>query len=137
MFQGGAAWRKQLQDDLADYPDTLAIIDNHSDDELSDLMTNLGGHDLESIVEAFENAPSDRPVCFIAYTVKGFGLPLAGHKDNHAGLMTKAQMQELRAAMDINQGEEWDRFAGLAKPREEVEQYLARVPFNARGRRGR
>jgi pyruvate dehydrogenase E1 component len=25
-------------------------------------------------------------VVFIAYTIKGFGLPLAGHKDNHAGL---------------------------------------------------
>lgn len=135
VFQGGAAWRKQLHEDLADYPDTLAIVEGHSDEELSDLMTNLGGHDLESIVEAFENAPQDKPVCFIAYTVKGFGLPLAGHKDNHAGLMTKAQMQELRAAMDINQGEEWDRFAGLAKPRDEVEQYLARVPFNAKGRR--
>jgi len=93
VFQGGAAWRKQLHEDLAAYPDTLAIIDGHSDAQLSDLMTNLGGHDLESIVEAFENAPDDKPVCFIAYTVKGFGLPLAGHKDNHAGLMTKAHMQ--------------------------------------------
>ena len=34
----------------------------------------------------------DRPVCFIAYTIKGFGLPIAGHKDNHAGLMTPAQI---------------------------------------------
>ena len=28
---------------------------------------------------------TDRPTCFIAYTIKGFGLPFAGHKDNHAG----------------------------------------------------
>ena len=41
----------------------------------------------------------DRPTCFIAYTVKGFGLPLAGHKDNHAGLMTVAQIETLRDAM--------------------------------------
>jgi len=134
VFQGGAAWRKQLSEDLKAFPDSLAIIENHSDNELSDLMTNLGGHDLESLVEAFENAPTDKPVCFIAYTVKGFGLPLAGHKDNHAGLMTKAQMQELRAVMNINQGDEWDKFAGLDEPGE-VEAYLKRVPFNARGRR--
>ena len=38
----------------------------------------------------------DRPVCFIAYTIKGFGLPLAGHKDNHAGLMTPTQIEVLR-----------------------------------------
>lgn len=135
VFQGGSAWRRQLQQDLADYPDTLAIIDSHDDKQLSDLMTNLGGHDLESIVEAFEKAPTDKPVCFICYTVKGFGLPLAGHKDNHAGLMTKAQMQELRGVMNINQGDEWDRFAGLGKPADVVQSYLAKVPFNAKGRR--
>ncbi len=134
VFQGGAAWRKQLNEDLEAHADTLAIIERLADDELSDLMTNLGGHDLESIVEAFEKAPSDKPVCFIAYTVKGFGLPLAGHKDNHAGLMTKAQTQELRAAMDINQGAEWDKFAGLNDPTA-VEQFLARVPFNQKGKR--
>ena len=52
-------------------------------------------------------------MCFIAYTIKGYGLPFQGHKDNHSGLMTKAQMNELRAREGINQGEEWDRFAGL------------------------
>jgi pyruvate dehydrogenase E1 component len=135
VFQGGAAWRKQLHEDLAGHADTLAIIDRLSDGDLSDLMTNLGGHDLEKLIEAFEAAPTDKPVCFIAYTVKGFGLPLAGHKDNHAGLMTKAQMQELRAAMDINQGDEWDRYAGLGRPAEEVARFLDAVPFNAKGPR--
>ena len=52
-------------------------------------MTNLGGHDLQAILEAFDEAPTDQPVCFIAYTIKGFGLPFQGHKDNHSGLMTK------------------------------------------------
>jgi pyruvate dehydrogenase E1 component len=74
-------------------------------------------------------------VCFIAYTIKGHGLPFAGHKDNHSGLMTKAQMQELRARQSINQGEEWDRYAGLGKPPHEIEGFLKKVPFNARGRR--
>ena len=60
-------------------------------------MTNLGGHDLPSLLDAFEQAREhDRPVCFIAYTIKGFGLPLAGHKDNHAGLLTPTQMEALR-----------------------------------------
>lgn len=135
VFQGGSAWRKQLHEDLVGHADTLAIIDRLNDADLSELMTNLGGHDLEKLIEAFEAAPTDKPVCFIAYTVKGFGLPLAGHKDNHAGLMTKAQIQELRAAMDINQGDEWDCFAGLGKPADEVARFLEAVPFNARGPR--
>ncbi len=74
-------------------------------------------------------------MCFIAYTIKGHGLPFQGHKDNHAGLMTKTQMQELRAREGINQGEEWDRFAGLALPHTEVERFLQRVPFIQKGRR--
>ena len=116
VFQGGAAWRRQLEDDLAIHPDTLAIVRRHDDAGLALLMTNLGGHDLQAILEAFDDAPTDQPVCFIAYTIKGYGLPFQGHKDNHSGLMTKAQLNDLRAREGINQGEEWDKFAGLERP---------------------
>jgi pyruvate dehydrogenase E1 component len=135
VFQGGAAFRQQIEQDLAGKTDTLAIVARHSDDALARLMTNLGGHDLEAVLEAFAAAPTDRPVCFIAYTIKGYGLPFAGHKDNHAGLMTKTQMQAFRAAQGVNQGEEWDKYAGLALPAERLSAFLDQAPFNARGRR--
>jgi pyruvate dehydrogenase E1 component len=135
VFQGGAAWRQQLERDLAAFPEALAILARHSDAELARLMTNLGGHDLELILETFESAPSEQPVCFIAYTIKGFGLPFQGHKDNHAGLMTKAQMQEFRVAQGISQGEEWERFAGLNVAADRLEAFLRDVPFTAKGRR--
>ena len=80
------------------------------------------------------SAPTDQPVCFIAYTIKGFGLPFQGHKDNHSGLMTKAQMQELRAREGINQGEEWDRFAGLdAAAGARSKRSCSSVPFVQQG----
>jgi pyruvate dehydrogenase E1 component len=135
VFQGGAAFRQQLERDLAFTPDALAIVRHHNDKDLVRLMTNLGGHDLETILDAFESAPTDRPVCFISYTIKGFGLPFAGHKDNHAGLMNKTQMQEFRALQGVNQGSEWDHYAGLNVPPAEIDAYLAKVPFNAKGRR--
>ncbi len=135
VFQGGAAFRKQLEIDLAGCTEALAIVAEHSDDDLARLMTNLGGHDLETILETFAAAPSDQPVCFIAYTIKGFGLPFAGHKDNHAGLMNKTQMQEFRASQGINQGDEWERFAGTKLPAAELEGFLKKVPFIARGTR--
>ncbi|KAB2917107.1 MAG: transketolase [Hyphomicrobiaceae bacterium] len=135
VFQGGAAWRRQLEADLSGHPDALAIVAAHDDAGLARLMTNLGGHDLDTILETFDAAPSDQPVCFIAYTIKGHGLPFQGHKDNHAGLMTKAQMQELRTRQSINQGEEWDRFAGLDLPHAEIARFLERVPFIQRGKR--
>ena len=135
-FGGGAAWRKRLEDELGDQGEMTALLDRRTDDELADLMGNLGGHDLPSLLEAFEAARThDRPVCFICYTIKGFGLPLAGHKDNHAGLMNPAQVERLRAAMAVRPGREWDRFEGLELPPDTLEAFLAAVPFNARGRR--
>ncbi len=131
VFQGGAAWRKRLTDDLGDQGDVSKLIEKRSDDELARLMNNLGGHDLPSIVDAFDRIDHERPTCFIAYTVKGFGLPIAGHKDNHAGLMTPAQMETFRTAMKIRPGHEWDRHEGLTAKPEAIDAFLKRAPFGA------
>ncbi len=135
-FSGGAAWRRRLMDELADQGDVTALIDRRSDDQLAALMGNLGGHDMPSLLEAFEAARAhDRPVCFICYTVKGFGLPLAGHKDNHSGLMNPAQVETLRTAMAVRPGHEWEAFEGLTTPPAQMQAFLAAVPFNASGPR--
>jgi pyruvate dehydrogenase E1 component len=131
VFQGGAAWRKRLLDEIGDQGDVTRLIEARSDEELARLMTNLAGHDLPSLIEAFGKVDHDRPICFICYTIKGFGLPFAGHKDNHAGLMTPAQTESLRAAMNIRPGHEWDKFEGLAVAPAELERFLERVPFAA------
>lgn len=113
-YQGGAAWRTRLMADIAGDPTARSLIEGLDDDALAALMINLGGHCIETLVDAFSNAAQDdRPTLFIAYTVKGFGLPLQGHKDNHAGLMNPAQMAALRDSMGIAEGEEWNPFSGL------------------------
>ncbi|MBV9563544.1 MAG: transketolase [Bradyrhizobium sp.] len=129
-FQGGAAFRKHLQDEIGDQGPVSKLIARRSDDELLALMSNLGGHDTVSMLEAFEAVDHDRPVCFIAYTIKGVGLPFQGHKDNHAGLMTVAQMEKWRASQNIRAGQEWDKFEGLAEDTAELAAFLAAVPFN-------
>jgi len=129
-FQGGAAWRKRLMNDLGDQGPMTRLIDKRSDEELARLMGNLGGHDLPALIEAFDKAAdNDRPTCFICYTIKGSGLALAGHKDNHAGMMTPAQMDSLRQSMNIRAGHEWDKFEGLKTPANELQAFLDRVPF--------
>ncbi len=135
VFQGGAAWRKRLNDDIGDQGAVSKLIEKYSDDELARLMNNLGGHDLPSLLEAFGKVQHDRPTCFICYTVKGFGLPFAGHKDNHAGLMTPAQMETVRQAMNIRPGHEWDRFEGLETPEDMLQAFVDRVPFAQGGER--
>lgn len=113
-YQGGAAWRARLAQDLAGDAAALALVAAHDDAGLAALMTNLGGHCMETLLEAFETAAgTSQPVMFIAYTIKGFGLPFAGHKDNHAGLMNPGQMAALRASLGIGEGEEWAPWAGL------------------------
>ena len=134
-FQGGAVWRRRLRDEIGDQGAVSALIERRSDDELHRLMTNLAGHDLPTLLDAFASVDHDRPVCFIAYTIKGFGLPFQGHKDNHAGLMTAAQMATFRREMDIRAGHEWDRFEGLGLGDKDLAAFLARVRFNAAGAR--
>jgi pyruvate dehydrogenase E1 component len=131
VFAGGAAWRKRLIDEIGDQGDVSRLIEKRSDDELAALMNNLGGHDLPSVLAALHGADHEKPTCFICYTVKGFGLPMAGHKDNHAGLMTPAQMEVFQKAMGVRPGHEWDKFEGLSLPAEQLQIFLDRVPFAA------
>ena len=127
VFQGGAAWRKHLLGDLGAQTPTAQLIERRSDEELSRLMNNLAGHDLPTLIESFGSIEHDRPTCFICYTIKGFGLPFAGHKDNHAGLMTEKQMDALRTALHIRQGHEWDKFEGLTEPPQRLQAVLDRA----------
>jgi pyruvate dehydrogenase E1 component len=111
-YQGGAAWRARLAADLGSA--IAPLLDAHDDEALARLMTDLGGHCIASLLAAYAQAASDdRPCLIIAYTVKGRGLPFAGHKDNHAGLMTPTQIGTLRAQLGIAEGEEWAPWAGL------------------------
>jgi pyruvate dehydrogenase E1 component len=130
-FQGGAAWRQAVLADLGRSKGVRAIIDPLTDDELAGLMTNLGGHDIEAVIEHLHEAESagDQPTCFIAYTIKGMGLPFAGHKDNHAGLMTKEQMEVFRGLNAIRPGHEWDLFEGLDADPDELRAFIDGVPF--------
>lgn len=133
-FQGGAVWRKRLMDDLGDQGDVTALIERRSDAELAALMENLGGNCVHTMADAFAAIDHDRPTCFLAYTIKGWGTPIAGHKDNHGGLMTKAQMEDWQVHMGVPKGEEWEPLAAV----EDVaglKAFLSKVPFFAAGPR--
>ena len=133
-YQGGAVWRKHLMDDLGDQGDVTALLDARSDDELVDLMENLGGNCVATMAQTFAAIDHDRPVCFLAYTIKGWGTPIAGHKDNHGGLMTKAQMAQWQQHMGVPEGQEWEPFATVADP-DGFKAFLAATPFFANGPR--
>lgn len=133
-FMGGAVWRQRLMEALGDQGDVTALIDRRSDDELAELMENLGGNCVQTMAETFAAIAHDRPVCFLAYTIKGWGTPIAGHKDNHGGLMNKTQMAEWQKHMGVATGDEWDRFATVSDP-SEFERRLGKTAFFANGAR--
>jgi len=133
-FQGGAAWRKRLMDDIADQGDVTGLLERRSDGELSELMNNLGGQCVETLSAAFAAVDHDRPTAFLAYTIKGWGTPLAGHKDNHAGLMTAAQMAAFQENMGVAKDAEWDPMATIGDPAG-LRAWLDKVPFFSRGTR--
>lgn len=132
-YKGGKGWREALKRDIGDASGIRELLDTHDDPALQRLMTNLAGHDMPSVLEAMHGVDDDRPACFIAYTIKGFGLPFAGHKDNHAGLMNPEQMAGFKRANHIADGEEWDRFAGLDADRGALERLFAENPFAGAG----
>ncbi len=135
-FRGGAAWRDRINADIGHDPDAAELIRSYSDDELQALMTNLGGHCIETLLEAFAQADQDEtPTCFIAYTIKGWGLPLQGHKDNHAGIMNAEQVAGFRDRLGIDAGDEWEPFAGMEERAPALKRFLDAVPFNRDGRR--
>jgi pyruvate dehydrogenase E1 component len=134
-YMGGAVWRQRLMDDLGDQGEVTALIERRSDDELAALMENLGGNCVATMAETFAAIDHDRPTCFLAYTIKGWGTPIAGHKDNHGGLMNKTQMTEWQAHMGVPEGQEWDEFAAVGDAKA-LRAFLDKVPFFANeGRR--
>lgn len=96
---------------LEDHDIALALNET-PDEQLSTLLSNLGGHDLNSLLHAFSRADRQQevPTVVFAYTIKGWGLPFAGEALNHSMLLSTEQMAHLQQKLGIPGGHEWDTF---------------------------
>ncbi len=86
--------------------------DGLDDDELKAVVTDLGGHDLGLLLDSYRacDEVTDRPSVVFAYTIKGYGLPMAGDPMNHAALLNEEQIDAFRTSVGLDTGTEWDRF---------------------------
>ncbi len=86
---------------------------NYDDEALKHLVTDLGGHDLAELKKAYDecDAIEDQPSVLFAYTIKGWGLPMAGDPMNHAALLSADQIDTFRARVGLTIDNEWDRFS--------------------------
>jgi pyruvate dehydrogenase E1 component len=105
----GDELRKRFLDGAGD--DVEAAVADVPDDALAPLIRDLAGHDLGSMLDAYAacDAVTDRPSIIFAYTVKGFGLPMAGNPRNHSALLSTEQIDAFRDELGLTAETEWDR----------------------------
>ena len=87
-----------------------ALLADVGDDALRAAFRNLGGHDQAALAGAFAAIDDTRPTVIFAYTVKGYGLAIEGHPQNHSALLTEAQLGELAARAGTDPAHPWLRF---------------------------
>jgi pyruvate dehydrogenase E1 component len=86
-----------------------ALIAGLDDVALAAAIRNLGGHDLAALDDAYRAIQDDRPTLILAYTIKGYGLPIEGHPQNHSALLTAEQIKELAGHLDADADQPWRR----------------------------
>jgi pyruvate dehydrogenase E1 component len=107
-----------------------------ADDDLASLVTDLAGHDLATLLDAFTECDQekDRPSVVFAYTIKGWGLPMAGRPRNHSALLSTPQIDQLRERAGLTPGTEWDRLDPMTPAGQWAaarREHLARLPATA------
>jgi pyruvate dehydrogenase E1 component len=85
------------------------LIAGLDDTALTKAIRNLGGHDLAALDAAYGAIADDRPTIILAYTIKGHGLAVEGHPQNHSALLTTEQITELAAQLGTDADRPWQR----------------------------
>jgi pyruvate dehydrogenase E1 component len=83
------------------------------DDQLRRAIRDLGGHDLQLLLDAVSAAETvtDRPTVIFAYTIKARRLPTEVHPGNHSALLTDEQWEQLAEELGADPAAPWQRFA--------------------------
>ena len=126
-LKGGDAFQNALENGLTDYElqAILALQDAElakkylgesgvpksffaqvEDAALLRAMADMGGHDLNVVLNAYAEARRDErvPTLIVAHTLKGWGLKCAAEPGNHSTIPEKDEVESLLAA----QGLDWD-----------------------------
>ncbi|MDS1114616.1 transketolase C-terminal domain-containing protein [Gordonia westfalica] len=123
--------RERLPGSGSDADAVATLIAGVDDETLLAAIRNLGGHDLDALIGAYEQIDDTRPTVILAYTIKGNGLPIEGHPQNHSSLLTVEQYDELAASLGLDAAHPWGRFdEGTAEARlcAQVAERLRREP---------
>ncbi len=81
------------------------------DEQALRVIRGLAGHDLPSLTQAFDEIDDSRPTVIFAYTIKGNGLPNAGHPQNHSNLLKPEQLAIVADELGESIDDPWAGFA--------------------------
>ena len=125
--KGGDAFQKALESGLTDYElqailamqdadlarkylgeagVSKVFLDSVKSDVLLRAMADMGGHDMNVVLNAYAEARRDErvPTLIVAHTLKGWGLNCAAEPGNHSTIPEQEEVEELLKA----QGLDWD-----------------------------
>ena len=111
-----------------------ALLEGLDDEQALRVIRGLGGHDLASIIQSFDQIDDTRPTVIFAYTIKGHGLPSAGHPQNHSNLLKPAQLVQVAAELGESVDDPWRGFPPESREAElcsRVAERLHRAPVPA------
>ncbi len=89
------------------------LLDDLSDEDTVTMFSDLGGHDLEAIVAAYEQSKQnlDQPTLIVAHTVKGRGLDCVAANGNHSALPKQKEIEALLASEGLSLDRPFERQA--------------------------
>jgi pyruvate dehydrogenase E1 component len=102
--------RDRLPGHGPDAPTVKELISGLSGEELHAAVRNLGGHDLAALADVFAMIDDQRPTVIFAYTVKGYGLAIEGHPQNHSALLNAGQLGDLARRCGTDPDFPWQKF---------------------------
>jgi len=132
--EGGDALRKVFEGGLSDYTyqlllykkDAAKIRDHCSqaeagckallaaltDEEVLHAFADLGGHCMESVVEALKASRQDpdEPYMVVAHTIKGIGMECVAHPSNHSTLPSKKEVEKIMIEAGLTLDDPFARF---------------------------
>ena len=131
---GGDEFRRVLDEELSDFEFQAMLASNNpkliikrlgeksaklktwmakrSEEEIFEAFKNLAGHDLESLVEALEEAKrSDKPTLIVAYTIKGRGLECQAMSGNHSAMPERAELDAFARNIGADASRPFEEFA--------------------------
>jgi pyruvate dehydrogenase E1 component len=114
LLTDGKTAREML---LAKHPKVEKFLKGLSDAELFAAIHDFGGHDFQTLSEAFAATKKEtsRPSMVIAHTIKGWGLKMAANPGNHSALPEESEMTELAQKTQIPKGLDFARFDDKSK----------------------